>query len=93
MSTNSTEVPATQENIYATKILDQLSEMLNNPECENYIDKEEFLDDDNVTAFMHALANLAPNIVYRSLTSDEVDSLGFNHIANRLAFQFSKRSS
>ncbi len=77
------------EHQYAIKILSQIQEMFDE-DCENYIDKSEFEDSEKATAFLHALANIVPNMVYQKLTGDEQDVLGFNHIANRLAFQFGK---
>lgn len=52
------------------------------------IDKEELLSDDNLTHFIHALANGMPTAVYNSLTGDQANQLEFNHIANKLCFQF-----
>lgn len=74
---------------YAVKIVSQITEMFEE-ECDNNIDKEDLLDSEKATAFLHALANIAPNLIYQRLTGDEQDLLGFNHIANRLAYQFGK---
>lgn len=76
---------------YAVIILAHLQEMLSG-ESENKIDIEELADDKNATAFFHALANLAPTIIYQKLTGQEVDIVEFNHIANRMCFQFANPS-
>lgn len=79
------------ENKYAIKILAQVQSMFNE-DSENYVDPSELSQDsDKATAFLHALANIVPAHVYRSLTGDEQDNLGFNHIANRLCFQFGSK--
>ena len=44
----------------------------------------------NATAFFHALANIVPTLFYNQLTGSDVNSLEFNHIANKLVFQYSK---
>lgn len=77
------------EHQYAIKLLSQIQEMFNE-DCDNFIDRSEFEDSEKATAFLHALANIAPNMIYQKLTGDEQDLLGFNHIANRLAYQFGK---
>lgn len=71
---------------YTLKILDKLQELFNT-EKENSIEISELEDNDNAAAFFHALANLAPTVVYCKLTQKEVGALDFNHIANRLCFQ------
>jgi len=48
---------------------------------------EEFEDSDNCTSFIHALANMAPTVVYNNMTSNEIDMLDFNHLANRVCVQ------
>ncbi|MDV6169565.1 hypothetical protein R1T16_14105 [Flavobacterium sp. DG1-102-2] len=71
---------------YTIKILDQL-QVLFNEENENRIDIKELEDNANAGDFFHALANLAPTVVYGKLTEKEIGTLDFNHIANRLCFQ------
>lgn len=54
---------------------------------------EKFLNEiaENTTEFIHALANVVPTTVYDRLI-EEIDSfLEFNHIANKLCFEFMKR--
>ena len=61
--------------------------MIQDPECENYIDINKM----DPTAFTHAVATLAPMLVYEAITGKKVkDSLEFNHLANRLCMQFCK---
>ncbi len=75
---------------YAVKISHQVAEMLQNKDCPNYIGIDTLEEEDTVTEFMYELSTLAPAYIYQELTGDNVDALGFNHIANRLVFQFSK---
>lgn len=74
---------------YATRILGQLQQLFEE-DCENHISLKELEDNGNAADFFHALANLAPAVVYTTLTGKDVGSLGFNHIANRLCFQNTK---
>lgn len=74
---------------YALKIESALLELFNE-ENENHITPEELEEDDNLTDFFHALCNIVPCAIYNKTTGDELDHLGFNHIANRLVFQYSK---
>jgi hypothetical protein len=75
---------------YAYILTEAISDVLENEDNINYIDKNEFLEDDNATEFFHALATVMPAQIYNTLSTAKTDSLGFNHIANRLCFQFSK---
>ncbi|WP_159799257.1 hypothetical protein [Flavobacterium sp. MK4S-17] len=74
---------------YTLKILGQLQELFEE-DCENYISMAELENNANAADFFHALANLAPAVVYTKLTKKEAGSLDFNHIANRLCFQNAK---
>jgi hypothetical protein len=75
---------------YQMKILTQIDPILNDEDCESFIGIEELSVDDNMTLFVHALATLVPSYVYAKFTGDtDTDNLGFNHIANRLCYQFS----
>ncbi len=71
---------------YTVKILEQIQNLFEE-ECDNYIDIKELEDSSNATDFFHALANLAPAVVYNKLTKSKAGTLDFNHIANRLCFQ------
>ncbi len=71
---------------YTLKILDQLQELFSE-DNDNRINIAELEDNANASDFFHALANLAPTVVYTKLTQKDIAALDFNHIANRLCFQ------
>lgn len=71
---------------YTEKILEKL-QLLFDADADNGIDINELEDNGNASDFFHALANLAPAVVYNKLTQREIGTLDFNHIANRLCFQ------
>lgn len=71
---------------YTVKILEQLQHLFDE-ESENHINIKELEDNKNASDFFHALANLAPAVVYNKLTQKNAGSLDFNQIANRLCFQ------
>jgi hypothetical protein len=75
----------TNEQLF-TKVYSHLAEMMNNPDCENYINIGEV----NANEFFHTLATKVPALIYAQLTEEEIDLLTFNHITNRLIMQFSK---
>lgn len=72
---------------YAAKVLGCLAGLFDE-DSENQIDPEEL--EDNMTELIHAISNMAPTVLYNKITGDNLDNLAFNHIANRLVFQFSK---
>lgn len=79
-----------KEHEYAMKIKSQLLDIFD-PESENFIDPKEFEEDpDNAAAFLHAMATMAPNIIFHRLTGQQKNNLEFNHIANQLVFQYSE---
>jgi len=57
---------------------------------DHYIKQSDFENDDNLKAFLHALANIVPNRMYETLTGEDKNTLEFNHIANHLVFEYSK---
>jgi hypothetical protein len=61
-------------------------------DSDNFIGHEELNEGDNLTHFMHALANMVPANFYNGITGKNVNILEFNHIANQLCFQYSKKS-
>lgn len=69
---------------YALKMLNCLNKLFDE-DSENHI--ENLIDDDNATEFIHALANLMPTLIYKRLTGENITTIDFNHIANRLIFQ------
>ena len=76
---------------YAAIIQGALAEMLDpDSEGDYKISLEDFKDEHKATAFLHALTNLVPCNLYKKLTEDSTDLLGFNHIANRLVHQFTE---
>ena len=78
-----------KENEFAVKIMSQIAQMFDeDADCDNHITNEELQE--YTTEFIHALANIAPSMYYDRLTGDKNDLVGFNHIANRLCFQFGK---
>lgn len=81
------ELTKTQQ--YASKIVAQLAELFNE-ECENYIDINELGEGNNATDFIHALANIAPNMMAYKLIGEKRNLLEFNHMANQLCFQYAK---
>lgn len=72
---------------YAAIITEKLGEAMQE------IDAEELQEGDNLTHFIHAMANTAPNHVYNKITGSENNNLEFNHIANHLVFQYSKQEN
>lgn len=72
---------------YSVLIIGKIGELFE----ENESLMEEFEDDDNITSFIHALANMTPTHVYNELTGHKTNMIDFNHIANKLVFQNSKR--
>ena len=73
---------------YAGLITGAIGQMLLLDDSEYHIDQEELLKDDNMTHFIHALANVASTHIYNELTGDNLNHLDFNHIANKLCFQY-----
>lgn len=72
----------------AVKLLFTISEQIQDEDNENFVDLKEI----DLTDFIHALANIMPTYVYCKLTGDNsVNNLEFNHIANKLCFQYSQK--
>lgn len=78
-----------EERIYsmAARIASQISEAINDEECENYVDLEE----EDATEFFHALFTVAPAAVYFGLTGEQKTVIEISHLANQLCFQFTER--
>ena len=72
---------------YAALISEKIGELI-----DEEISMEELQEDDNLTEFFHALANVAPNLIYGGIVGSNVNSLEFNHLANKLCFQYLNRS-
>jgi len=74
---------------YAYKIVGQLTNLFDE-DSEYYIDPEKLKDDDHAKAFTHALANVAPCMIYNHIGGVPKNNLEFNHLANHLCFEFCK---
>lgn len=77
-----------KEFVYAYKLLSKVQELFDNEDGEG-ITIEELSENNNTTLFIHALANIMPNLVFQKLTGEQTNNLEFNHVANKLCFQFS----
>ena len=75
---------------YAAVILIKLEELFQDDNDSSF-DRNELMENDNATEFIHALANLVPNKIYNKLTGDKKNNLEFNHLANHLCFQYHKK--
>lgn len=73
---------------YAEQIIGALGELLQEGSGDWNIDVDELGDEGNLTHFMHALANIASAHIYNELTGDNKNQLDFNHVANKLCFQY-----
>lgn len=73
--------------VYAVKISAALQEMFEEG-SEHAIDKEELFEGDNLTEFMHALANVVPTQVCNKITGSDHNYLEFNQMANTMCVQF-----
>lgn len=74
---------------YTIKFLDQIQKMFD-PESENHISLDELEEGENLKHFLHAISNVVPTYMYGKLTSHETSLLDYNHIANKMCFEFSK---
>ena len=73
---------------YAAHITAAISNMLD--EEEGAISIDELKEDNNLAHFFHAFTASLTRI-YAQWTEQEIDFLEFNHIQNRLCFQFGKK--
>lgn len=73
---------------YALKIGSQLEAMFKKG-SKNYINRKELDNPQNMKAFIHALANIAPTVFYNRAMNTQLDTLQFNHIANHIIFDLS----
>ena len=73
---------------YTTKIIGKLAELFEEESSDFFIDQEELGEGDNMTHFIHALANLAPTFFYAEMTGNTINMLDFNHVANKLVVQY-----
>lgn len=75
---------------YAAKLVHAIQQVFNT-ENEKHIDTAELNEGDNSTHFIHALANLAPALIYDNMTGGKSTLLEFNHVANQLCFQYANK--
>lgn len=73
--------------IYAVQISAALNELFEKG-SEHAIDQEELFEGDNLTEFMHALANVVPAKVCNTITGSDHSWLEFNQMANTMCVQF-----
>ena len=76
---------------FASRLTLAIEDLLGNEDSEFHINVSELEEGQNLTDFIHALANLVPATVYTELTNDDKNLLEFNHLANQLCFQYGKR--
>lgn len=75
---------------YAALISSQLAEMFQE-DSPNHIDLKELLKDgENIKAFLHALSNIVPCVIYNNWCKENKNNLEWNHIANQLVFENAK---
>lgn len=73
---------------YAQMITSKIIELLDEDiESDLKITFDEFENEENFTAFIHALANIMPTVIFNKLSGNALNNLEFNHLANRLVFQ------
>lgn len=80
-----------QHVIYGALLVQKITEIISEEGSELNINR--IANADDLNDFMHALATLMPSSIYTVLTGDKVDGLRFNHIANRLCFQYKKKET
>lgn len=69
---------------FAAQITSMLADAMQNEDSEHYMEIKE----DDLTEFIHALATVAPTMIFNNITGSDKNNLEFNHIANQLCFQF-----
>ncbi|WP_316743768.1 hypothetical protein [Pedobacter antarcticus] len=75
---------------YSAKLLSAIQSCFDE-DSENHISLSELTEESNLTHFMHALSNMVPAMTYTNFTKQKVNILDFNHIANKLAFQYANK--
>lgn len=83
----------TKEDQYASLIIGQIMTMLQDEDCSFAINLKELQEEggENLKAFIHALATLAPTYICNKLAGLGNSNLEFNHMANQLVFEFSHK--
>ncbi len=77
-----------KEQELTVKVLAHLEEIFDE-DCEYHVSKEEL--EENLTMFIHVIANNVPAMIYENITGDNLNTLEFNHLANKLVFQFANK--
>jgi hypothetical protein len=73
---------------YAVEIQSALHEAFNN----GSIRLNEFEDSENFKQFLHALSTVVPGSLFNKLTGDDKNFLEYNHLANKLCFEYLKNN-
>lgn len=82
-----------QKHFHYAQLISMKIQEIFDEESDIHIDQKELLNDDNLTDFIHALANVSPTFIFNHITGDKKNQIEFNHIANQLCFQYSNRNS
>ena len=69
---------------FAVQITAMIADAMLNEDSEHYIG----LKEEDITEFIHALATVAPTMIFNNITGSDKNNLEFNHVANQLCFQF-----
>ena len=78
-------------NEYYVKIVHVLIELLSGEKEDNLkINTDEFFRDGNFGQFIHALS-LAGTVLCRRFIDQDMNELEYNHLCNRIIFQYSKK--
>ena len=72
---------------FASQITAVLADAMENEDNPNYMEIKE----KDLTEFIHALSTVAPNMIFNNITGQNLNNLEFNHVANKLCFQFMKK--
>lgn len=77
---------------YAARIQDQVLKMFED-DAENYIDLQEFEDQENFKQFLHAISTVVPTSLFNKIAdkSEERNHLEFNQMANSLCFEYCEK--
>lgn len=86
---NKLETMGKKEDKYAFIIVGKIRELFDENSDGVTIDNQELKEGENLTHFIHALANLAPAFIFSEMTGDKKGILSFNHLANGLVVQYS----
>ena len=74
---------------YAVLITEKVKELIDE---DGEIGSEELSNDDNLTEFFHALANVAPAHIFNGIKGAKKNHIEFNHLENPLCFKYSNKA-